>query len=232
MHLPSSSEHSVRSPEDVASSAPKGSGDDALARVRDVLEPLAVSHGVSIDGVVWTTERGARTLRVTIERPGAASTGGGFGVTVDDCADFSRDASAALDAIEGVIDGAYHLEVSSPGLDRPLRSATDFRRFRGEIAKVKLKVPAVDGQRVLRGTIVAVTGEVDTDTTVEMLVDGKTHHVAHAAIESAQLSFDLGAQPKPTNKGKRPKGQPARVAASPSPRADAPRAREKGGRAR
>jgi ribosome maturation factor RimP len=179
-----------------------------LAGVRTALEPLAVAHGVSLVDVIWTTERSGRTLRVTIERPGAGPITAGFGVTVDDCAEFSRDASAALDLVDG-LDAAYCLEVSSPGLDRPLRSVEDFRRFTGELAKVKLLEPARDGQRLLRGTIESVTGE-GASAHVRMLVDGKAHDIAYPAIESAQLTFELAHGEKKntggrTKKGARPK---------------------------
>lgn len=200
-----------------------GVRDTSAAGLTKVLEPLAVAHGVTIDSVVWTTERGMRTLRVIIERPerdgeGAPGEAGprGFGVTVDDCAEFSRDASAALDLVEGL--EHYSLEVSSPGLDRPLRKVADFRRFRGQLAKVKLRVPAVDGQRLLRGTIEEVSegdetsggnaaspdelGAPGREARITMLVDGKFHEVAWSSIESAQLSFELQSQRKPNEKGK------------------------------
>ena len=171
--------------------------------MRAALEPLAVAHGVSLVDVIWTTERSGRTLRITIERPGAGPIAAGFGVTVDDCAEFSRDASAALDLVDG-LDAAYCLEVSSPGLDRPLRSVEDFRRFTGELAKVKLREPASDGQRLLRGTIESVTGE-GASAHIAMRVDGKAHDVAYAAIESAQLTFELAHGEKKKNTGGRTK---------------------------
>ncbi|MFO0615832.1 MAG: ribosome maturation factor RimP [Polyangiaceae bacterium] len=171
-------------------------GARALERVRAALAPLAVAHGVSLVDVEWTTERGGRTLRVTIERvsdaplePGEVR---GFGVSVDDCAEFSRDASQALDLLDG-LDGAYLLEVSSPGLDRPLRTIADFRRFTGELAKVKLKHPAPDGQRVLRGALVSVA---DAGDAFSIEVDGKLFDVALTDVEAANLAFELTPQRK------------------------------------
>src|SRR5262249_48129324 len=86
----------------------------------------------------------------------------------------------------------YTLEVSSPGVERPLRGRADFVRFRGKRAKIKLTEPAPDGQRVLVGDL----GEPALDHVV--LVDGKkTHTVPFAHIASARLVFAFGPAPKP-----------------------------------
>lgn len=184
-------------PSDPSVPAQPAAGARSLERVRAALAPLAIAHGVSLVDVEWTTERGGRTLRVTMERVSenpAPSDGEprGFGVSVDDCAEFSRDASQALDLVDG-LDGAYLLEVSSPGLDRPLRSIADFRRFSGELAKVKLKTPASDGQRVLRGTLGPI-GPDDLSFSIEC--DGKHFDVALANVDAANLAFELSPQPK------------------------------------
>ena len=125
-----------------------------------------------------------KILRVTIDRD--------RGVTLDDCAAVSRDLSTALD-VEDLIDLKYSLEVSSPGLDRPLQTARDFARQAGRLVKVKLIAPAADGQMALRGDILGASPEEDT---VRMEVDGKTHVVATDNIRSAKLVFELPAQPK------------------------------------
>ena len=87
-------------------------------------------------------------LRVRIDRPGPAATAEDS-VSVEDCAHVSRDLSAILD-VEDVVPTAYTLEVSSPGLDRPLRRADDYRRFAGRLAKIVMR-EAVDGQGFFRG---------------------------------------------------------------------------------
>src|SRR3546814_7217821 len=78
------------------------------------------------------------------------------GVTVDDCADVSRAVSAVLD-VEDPIAGAYRLEVSSPGLDRPLMKPADFERFKGFAAKVDLGRP-LDGRKRFRGRLAGMPG--------------------------------------------------------------------------
>src|ERR1700723_2670105 len=97
-----------------------------LGRVRAVLAPLLSAHGVDLVDLAWLTERGGWTLRITIERPG--STDGGGGVTLADCSEVSRDTSAILD-VEDIIPHHYNLEVSSPRLERPLRTPEEFTRF-------------------------------------------------------------------------------------------------------
>src|SRR5258708_19795853 len=94
-------------------------------------------------------------LRVLLDRPGAAATAE-ESVSVDDCAHISCDLSAMLD-VEDIVPTAYTLEVSSPGLDRPLRHADDYRRFAGRRAKIVMR-EAVDGQTFFKGRLAGVDG--------------------------------------------------------------------------
>jgi ribosome maturation factor RimP len=165
-----------------------------LDRVREAIGPVLSAHGVSMVDLEWTSDRGGRVLRLTIEREGAADLGGG--VTLDDCADVSRDVSSVLD-VEDMVHGHYNLEVSSPGLDRPLKTRADFARFVGQMARVKLTRPAPDGQRLLRGAIAEVTGTgPEADGTIAMIVDGKRIEVPYAHVAEANLVFELAPQPK------------------------------------
>src|SRR5213076_3236648 len=93
--------------------------------------------------------------RIQIDRPGPAATAEDS-VSVEDCANVSRDLSAILD-VEDVVPSAYVLEVSSPGLNRPLRHADDYRRFAGRRAKLVMR-QAVDGQTFFRGMLGGVDG--------------------------------------------------------------------------
>lgn len=170
--------------------------DGQLAAIRAAIEPVLAAHAVELCDLAWTTEAGRSglVLRLTIERPGPEGEvwqpERGFGVTLDDCADVSRAVSAVLDADE-TITHHYTLEVSSPGLDRPIRGARDFARFRGSLAKVKLARPAPDGQRVLRGALLEAPAG-----TVAVLVDGKRIEVPEADVAEANLVFEMGAVPK------------------------------------
>jgi len=111
-------------------------------------------------------------LRVYIDREG--------GVTVDDCEKASRQVSSVLD-VEDPIPGAYTLEVSSPGLERPLRKSADFTRFAGERAKVELALP-LEGRRRFAGTLKGCEGE---DVLIE--VDGVLHRLPLGIIAKARL---------------------------------------------
>jgi ribosome maturation factor RimP len=175
----------------------KPAHDVDVARVRAAIAPVLVAHGVSVVEVVWTHEPLGWTLRITIERPDAWDASGPFlgaGVSLEDCAEVSRGVSAVLDELEtqaqeqrgeSLLPEAYHLEVGSPGLDRPLQNEADFRRFRGLLAKVKLKKPASDGQRVLRGTL-----EAAADGHVAVLVDGKRLEAPYEDVASAHLVYE------------------------------------------
>jgi ribosome maturation factor RimP len=169
-----------------------------LARVREAIVPVLSAHGVSLVDLEWVTDRGGWVLRVTIEREGSTDQGGG--VTLDDCADVSRAVSAVLDA-DDPIAPHYNLEVSSPGVDRPLRTEAEFARFTGKLARVKLSRPAPDGQRLLRGTL-----ESAPEGRVAVEVDGKRIEVPFADVAEANLVFELA----PRAKKGQPKGKPAK----------------------
>jgi ribosome maturation factor RimP len=167
------------------------SSEQDLAPARALAEPLVAAHGLELCDVEWTGGPQGRVLRVTIDRAD------GSGVSVEDCAAVSRDLATALD-VEDPFLGSYHLEVSSPGLDRPLKTARDFSRQVGRLCKVKLVGPASDGQTVLRGTLKSAGEE-----TFGIEVDGKMHEVRFDDVERARLVFELGGQGKPNKANRR-----------------------------
>jgi len=155
-----------------------------VEQVREVAARVAGTHGLEIFDVQFRREAGGMVLRVRIDRPGPAAAAEEC-VSVDDCARVSRDLSAVLD-VEELIPTAYTLEVSSPGLDRPLRHADDYRRFTGRRAKLVVR-PAVDGQTFFRGRVGGVDG-------TDVLVDednGKRHRVPLDAITRANLEVEF-----------------------------------------
>jgi ribosome maturation factor RimP len=178
-----------------ASKSPTVKGGVDLDKVRAALSPVLAAHGVELWELEWLTDRAGWTLRVMIERSGVKDASGG--VTLEDCEEVSRDSSRVLD-VEDLIPQHYHLEVSSPGLDRKLRGTADFARFQGQLAKVKLQRPAPDGQRVLRGTL-----EEAPEGRVAVCVDGKRIEVPADDVDEARLVFELQAAPK-KGKAKRP----------------------------
>ena len=159
-----------------------------LARVRASIGPVLSSHGVSLVELEWVTDRAGWVLRLTIEHEGTTDQGGG--VMLEDCVEVSRGVSAVLDA-EDFIVPHYNLEVSSPGLDRPLRTAAEFARFTGKLCRVKLGHPAPDGQKLLRGALLEAP-----EGTIAVLVDGKRIEAPFDDVVEANLVFELVPQPK------------------------------------
>jgi ribosome maturation factor RimP len=157
---------------------------DVVEQVRTVAARVAASYGLDIFDVQFRREAAGMVLRVQIDRPGPASTAEDS-VSVEDCAAISRDLSAVLD-VEDIVPTAYTLEVSSPGLDRPLRSADDFRRFVGRRAKLVMR-EAVDGQRFFKGRLGGVEdGRVVIDTE-----DRRRHLVPIGIITRANLEVEF-----------------------------------------
>jgi ribosome maturation factor RimP len=118
---------------------------------------------------------GRQTLRLFIDKAG--------GVSLDDCSGVSRAVSAALD-VEDFIDGAYDLEVSSPGLDRPLRTPEHFEKFKGSKVRVKTfgPIPECENRKTFVGELQGFAeGRVIVD------VDGKLFHVPHAQVSKASV---------------------------------------------
>src|ERR1043166_3863707 len=141
---------------DAGSSRIGDSRSDVVEQVREIANRVAAGYGIEIFDVQFRREAGGMVLRVQIDRPGPAATAE-ESVSVDDCANVSRDLSAMLD-VEDVVPTAYTLEVSSPGLDRPLRLPDDYRRFIGRRAKLVMRT-AVDGQTYIKGRLGGTEGE-------------------------------------------------------------------------
>jgi ribosome maturation factor RimP len=159
---------------------------DVVDRVRALADRVAATYGLDIFGVQFRREAGGMVVRVQIDRPGPAATAE-ESVSVEDCARVSRDLSATLD-VEDVVPSAYTLEVSSPGLDRPLRHADDYRRFAGRRAKLVMR-EAVDGQTFFRGRL----GGVDDSLAAVVIEadDGRQHRVPIGVITRANLEVDF-----------------------------------------
>lgn len=107
------------------------------------------------------------------------------GVTVDDCADVSRQVSAMLD-VEEPVAGKYRLEVSSPGLDRPLFTLEQFARFKGHVAVLKLRVP-FDGRRKFQGLLAGTEGDE-----VLLQLDGEEYCFPIESIDQARVVPQFG----------------------------------------
>ena len=155
-----------------------------VEQVRSEAIRVAASYGLEIFDVQFRREAPGMILRVQIDRPGPAARAE-ESVSVEDCARVSRDLSAVLDVAD-VVPTAYTLEVSSPGLDRPLRRADDYSRFAGRRAKVVMR-ERVDGQGFFKGRLGGVDG-------AEVLIeadDGRTHRVPLDLITRANLEVEF-----------------------------------------
>jgi len=153
-------------------------------RVQQLAARIAGGYGLDVFDVQFRREAAGMVLRVQIDRPGPGATAEDS-VSVEDCAHVSRDLSAVLD-VEDVVPMAYTLEVSSPGLDRPLRQLDDYRRFAGRRAKLVMRQP-IDGQGFFKGRLGGVDGGdvlIDGD-------DGRRRRVPSAAISRANLEVEF-----------------------------------------
>jgi ribosome maturation factor RimP len=140
-------------------------------------EPHVRDAGLDLIEVQFGREQNGLVLRLFIE--------GQVPVGFEECERVSRDVSAALDVAD-IIPNAYQLEVSSPGLDRPLRRERDFERFLGKSARIRLE-DGVDGRRNFSGTLCAVK-----DGRVEIACDGRSYLLPIDDISRANLVPDWG----------------------------------------
>ena len=153
---------------------------DAMARIADMIAPTLDAMGFQLVRVrLMGTQR--PTLQIMFERDSGGAPHDG-GVTVDDCADVSRAVSAVLD-VEDPIAGAYRLEVSSPGLDRPLIKPADYARFKGFAARAELGRP-LDGRKRFQGRIAGLEADAVVLRDEE---SGAEYRLPLAEITSAKL---------------------------------------------
>jgi ribosome maturation factor RimP len=158
--------------------------DSVAERARRLLEPVLERDGYELVEVEWQREGAAWVLRLFIDRP--------QGVGIDDCQAVSRTVEVILD-VEDFIEPAYSLEVSSPGVDRPLRKPSDFERFSGQRAKVKAYGPiqSAAGTPARKGWTGILRGFRDGG--VEIDVDGTLHRIPLDRIAKANLEYDVEA---------------------------------------
>ena len=172
--------------------------EDVVSRVWALAEPVAESLGMELVEVDFASGGGHSVLRIFVDKA--------EGLSVEDCKRMSREVEARLDA-EDFIPTRYHLEVSSPGLDRPLRKPGDFKRYAGRRVRIRLRSPQ-GKPRNLSGTLLGIEGGVVALDTGE----GAPQPVSLAEIARARLEVDWeaefrkpekpsGAEPGPARKG-------------------------------
>lgn len=144
-------------------------------KIRSLVEATIVRLGFDLVAVEWGTARQGAMLRLSIDAPG--------GVNAEDCANVSEQISPLLDAADP-ISSAYTLEVSSPGIERPVQRRQDFERFVGY--RVRLRLSEGPPRRRYLGVI----GPIEQDE-LSLTVDGTVHRIPLDLIERAHLVLDL-----------------------------------------
>jgi ribosome maturation factor RimP len=148
---------------------------ELLRRIEDIVAPTVTGMGYELVRVAMS--RGGGTLQIMIEPAD------GRPMDVEDCATLSRALSAVLD-VEDPMPGAYTLEVSSPGIDRPLTREKDYLRWSGHVARVETTEP-IEGRRRFKGTLLGLE-----DGTVRMkLDDGQETQVPLRLVSRAKLEL-------------------------------------------
>lgn len=146
-----------------------------IEKVQSYLNELLPDMGLELFDVQFRTEAHGWVLRVFIDCKD--------GVSLDHCSNVSREIGQYLD-VEDIINHAYNLEVSSPGLERPLRSIEDFRRYTGKKARVKVH-NAIEGVKIFEGII----GDVGEETIEMTLADGSSMQFTYDMFSKARLAI-------------------------------------------
>lgn len=156
--------------------------EEVIARVTALLEELLPPMGMELVEIEYKREGRDMVLRLFLDKEG--------GVTLDDCAAVSRDLSEILD-VEDFIKDHYTLEVSSPGLNRPLRKEADYERYRGRLVKVKTFELLPDEEGNMRKTFLGdLVGLAEGIVTIR-LQEGQMARIPLAKIAKASLEFEL-----------------------------------------
>jgi len=150
--------------------------DTISKQVEAIALPVLVELGLELVEVQYRREQSGWVLRLIIDKQ--------EGVSLDDCTAASREIGQLLD-IEDFIDQAYNLEVSSPGLDRPLKSMADFQRFVGRKAKIKTDEP-IGGERVFVGRIQQTSGD-----TIILEIGGTELRIPFEQVSKARLEVEF-----------------------------------------
>ena len=155
---------------------------DVVSRVTELAEPLTASLGLELAEVEYKQEGGRMVLRLFIDREG--------GVTLDDCAAVNRELAEILD-VEDFIQSRYTLEVSSPGINRPLKKPSDYERFSGRLVKIRtyelLTDDAGNKRKTFTGELLGLEGGI-----VRLkLNEGQTAGIPLEKVAKANLEFEF-----------------------------------------
>ena len=155
---------------------------NVVAQVTGLAEPLVASLGMELVDVEYRREGRAMVLRLSVDRES--------GVNLDDCAQVSRELSEILD-VEDFIEGYYTLEVSSPGLNRPLKKTADYERYRGRLVRVKTFELLPDDAGNPRKTFLGELLGFDGVNVRIKLKEGQTAVIPLDKVAKANLEFEI-----------------------------------------
>ncbi len=155
-----------------------------LEQIRAIAARVAAARGLAIWDLQSRREVSGHVVRVVIDRPGPAATPEDS-VSIEDCVEVNREMSTILD-VEDPLPFAYTLEVSSPGLTRPLRQPDDYRRFEGRLAKIVVR-EAVDNQKAFEGRLRGIDG----DAVLLEVSNGRQHRLPLALITRGRLEVEF-----------------------------------------
>jgi len=147
-----------------------------IDNVSQILNSLLGEKGLELFDIQYRREGRGKILRIFIDKQG--------GVTIGDCTEISRELSTILD-VHDIVPGPYTLEVSSPGLDRPLKKPGDFERFKGRRVKIRT-IRDIEERRVFVGRLLDFMNDI---ASVE--VDGRTYLIPYSEVEKANLELDF-----------------------------------------
>ncbi|MGO9136673.1 MAG: ribosome maturation factor RimP [Syntrophales bacterium] len=149
-------------------------------KIRQLIEPVIESEGMEIIDVECLKMKFRWLVRIYIDKEG--------GVTIDDCSEISKQVGDILDVYD-VLPGSYTLEVSSPGLDRPLTRDKDFIKYRGSAVRIKT-IEKLDGAKNFHGMLVDYLEE-DGRKTLIVDVSGKSFHIPRDLVTKAHLVYEF-----------------------------------------
>ena len=161
---------------------------EPLAHIRAIAERVAASRGLNVWDIHSRREAVGHVVRVFIDRPGPAAAPE-ESVSIEDCEQVNREISTILD-VEDPLPFAYTLEVSSPGLDRPLRGEDDYRRFAGRLAKVVVSAP-VDNQKAFEGHLRGVEDDAAGRVVLLEAPNGRIHRLPLRLIARGRLEVEF-----------------------------------------
>lgn len=153
-----------------------------VSRVTDLAEQLLSHLGMELVDLEYKREGRSMVLRLFIDKEG--------GVTLDDCAVVSRELSEVLD-VEDFISEHYTLEVSSPGLNRPLKKKSDFERYLGKLVKIRTFEPLPDDAGNRRKTFLGELLAVESGVVRVRLTEGQTAGIPLEKVAKANLEFEF-----------------------------------------